>query len=43
LTGQIVNLRRNTRSRKDKTSGWKMPCVDDYDVVPAPDSIMKVR
>ena len=32
-------LRRNTRSKKDKTSGRKRPRVDDYDITPAPDSI----
>ena len=32
-------LRRNARSKKDKTSGRKRPRVDDYDITPAPDSI----
>ena len=36
-------LRRNTKSRKDKTSGQKVPRIGDYEVVPAPDSISEVR
>ena len=32
-------LRRNARSKKDKTSGRKRPRIDDYDITPAPDSI----
>ena len=32
-------LRRNTRSKKDKTSGRKRSRVDDYDITPGPDSI----
>lgn len=39
----LSQLRRNTRSRKDKTSGRKVPRIGDYDVVPVPDSIMRVR
>ena len=39
----LSQLRRNTRSRKDKTSGRKAPRTGDYDVIPAPDSIMNVR
>ena len=34
----LTQLRRNSRSRKDKTSGRKRPRVDDCDVVAAPDS-----
>ena len=35
----LTMLRKNSRSRKDKTSGRKKPRVDDYDITPAPDSI----
>jgi len=35
----LSQLRRNTRARKDKTSGRKRPRINDFDVVPAPDSI----
>jgi len=38
----LSQLRRNTRSKKDKTSGWKKPRTGDYEVVPAPDSITNV-
>ena len=34
----LTQLCRNSRSRKDKTSGRKRPRVDDCDVVVAPDS-----
>ena len=34
----LTQLCRNSRSRKDKTSGKKRPRVDDCDVVAAPDS-----
>ena len=34
----LTQLCRNSRSRKDKTSGRKRPRVDDCDVVAAPDS-----
>ena len=33
----LTQLRRNTRSKKDKTSGRKKPRLGDY--VPAPDSL----
>ena len=33
----LTQLRRNKRTRK---SGRKIPRVDDYDVIPAPDSMM---
>ena len=33
----LTQLRRNKRTRK---SGRKIPQVDDYDVIPAPDSMM---
>ena len=39
----LSQLRKNTRSKKDKTSGRKVPRSGDYDVIPAPDSIMNVR
>jgi len=39
----LSQLRRNTRARKDKTSGRKRPRTSDYDVVPAPDSITNVK
>ena len=35
---KLTQLHRNSRSRKDKTSGRKRPRVDDCDVVAAPDS-----
>ena len=35
-------LRRNTRSKKDKTSGRKVPRNGDYDIIPAPDSVANV-
>ena len=34
----LSRLRRNARSKKDKTSGRKKPRLGDYDVKPAPDS-----
>ena len=36
-TVNLTQLRRNTRGRKDKTSGRKKPRISDY--VPAPDSL----
>ena len=36
-------LRGNTRSKKDKTSGRKVPRIGDYDVIPVPDSTANVR
>ena len=36
----LTELRRNTRSRRDKTSGRKRPRLEDCDVVAAPDSLM---
>ena len=41
----LTILRKNVRSKKDKTSGRKKPRVDDYDITPAPDSIknMSIR
>jgi len=35
----VSQLRRNTQSKKDKTSGQKIPRTGYYDVVPTPDSI----
>ena len=35
----LTMLRKNVRSKKDKTSGRKRPRVDDYDITAAPDSI----
>ena len=35
----LTMLRKNIRSKKDKTSGRKKPQVDDYDITVAPDSI----
>lgn len=34
----LTQLRRNTRSRKDKKSGRKAPRHGDYEINPAPDS-----
>ena len=39
----LTQLRRNARSRKDRKSGRKAPRPGDYDVTPAPDSIMTAR
>ena len=38
----LSQLRRTTRSKKDKTSGRKKPRTKDYDDIPAPDSIENV-
>ena len=35
----LTRLRRNSRTRKDKTSGRKRPRPGDIDIVAAPDSI----
>lgn len=35
----LTMLRKNARSKKDKTSGRKKPRVGDYDITPAPDSL----
>ena len=35
----LTMLRKNVRSKKDKTSGRKRPRVDDYYITAAPDSI----
>ena len=35
----LTQLPRNSRSRKDKTSGRKRPRVDDCEIVAAPDSL----
>ena len=39
-TINFTKLKKNTRSKKDKTSGRKVPHIGDYDVIAAPDSIM---
>ena len=38
----LTELRRNTRSRRDKRSGRKAPRPGDSDVTPAPDAIAAV-
>lgn len=35
----LTMLRKNVRSKRDKTSGRKRPRINDYDITPAPDSI----
>ena len=35
----LTQLRRNTRSRRDKTSGRKRPRIEDNEVIAAPDSL----
>ena len=35
----LSQLRRNTRSRRDKTSGRKRPRIEDSEVIAAPDSL----
>ena len=42
LKCNLTQLRKNSRTRKDKTSGRKRPRLADYDVIPAPDAIVKV-
>ena len=39
----LTQLRRNNRSRKDKTSGRKRPRIEDFEVVAAPDSLSSVH
>lgn len=39
LKVNLTQLRRNSRTRKDKTSGRKRPRPGDIDIVAAPDSI----
>ena len=36
----LARLRKNARSRNDKTSGRKIPRRADYDVYPAPDAVI---
>ena len=39
----LTQLRRNSRSRRDKTSGRKRPRFEDCDVVAAPDSLSSIH
>lgn len=39
----LTQLRQNTRNRKEKKSGRKVPRPDDYEIVPAPDSEKQVN
>jgi len=36
----LTQLRKNKRSRSDKTSGRKRPRIADVDVIAAPDAII---
>lgn len=42
-TVNLTQLRRNTRSRAEKKSGWKAPRPGDYDIVPAPDASILIK
>ena len=39
----LTQLRRNTRSRRELRSGRKAPRPGDYEIIPAPDSMVRLH